>query len=56
MPEAETILIPMADGGEGTVDSLVQATQGVKISVPVQGPLQDEVTAMYGSSETASPV
>ena len=48
MPEAETILIPMADGGEGTVDSLVQATQGVKISVPVQGPLQDEVTAMYG--------
>jgi glycerate kinase len=48
MPEAETVLIPIADGGEGTVDSLVQATQGVKISVPVQGPLQDEVTATYG--------
>ncbi|CAN7611636.1 glycerate kinase [Paenibacillus sp. LjRoot153] len=48
MPAAETVLIPMADGGEGTVDSLVQATQGSKISVPVQGPLQEEVTGMYG--------
>lgn len=48
MPEAETVLIPMADGGEGTVDSLVQATQGSKVYVPVQGPLQDEVMASYG--------
>ncbi|NQX58786.1 glycerate kinase [Paenibacillus qinlingensis] len=48
MPAAETVLIPMADGGEGTVDSLVQATQGSKISVPVRGPLQDEVIATYG--------
>jgi glycerate kinase len=48
MPEAETVLIPMADGGEGTVDSLVQATDGVKIYVPVQGPLKNEVTAAYG--------
>src|SRR5690349_16716451 len=48
LPVAETVLIPMADGGEGTVDSLVQATNGVKIAVTVQGPLQEEVTAEYG--------
>jgi glycerate kinase len=48
MPTAETVLIPMADGGEGTVDSLVQATHGSKITVPVRGPLQDEVMASYG--------
>ncbi|MDR6549255.1 glycerate kinase [Paenibacillus qinlingensis] len=48
MPEIETILIPIADGGEGTVDSLVQATHGQKITLQVQGPLQEEVTAMYG--------
>ncbi|KRE69478.1 glycerate kinase [Paenibacillus sp. Soil750] len=48
MPAADTVLIPMADGGEGTVDSLIQATHGNKISVPVRGPLQDEVMASYG--------
>ncbi|NOV02047.1 glycerate kinase [Paenibacillus planticolens] len=47
-PDAETVLVPMADGGEGTVDSLIGATQGTTIQVPVRGPLLDEVTAEYG--------
>ncbi|WNR42642.1 glycerate kinase [Paenibacillus roseipurpureus] len=48
LPDAEIVLIPIADGGEGTVDSLVQATQGKKVAVTVQGPLQEPVTASYG--------
>lgn len=48
IPQVETVRIPMADGGEGTVDSLISATQGTKIAVPVCGPLEEEVIAEYG--------
>lgn len=47
-PDAETVLVPMADGGEGTVDSLVSATKGTTIQVTVRGPLLDDVAAEYG--------
>lgn len=47
-PNAEIIRLPLADGGEGTVDTLVQATGGSKIDVEVTGPLQDKVIATYG--------
>ncbi|MZQ84176.1 glycerate kinase [Paenibacillus sp. 5J-6] len=47
-PASDTVLVPMADGGEGTVDSLISSTQGRKIEVTVSGPLLDEVTAEYG--------
>ncbi|MDF2532837.1 MAG: glxK [Clostridia bacterium] len=40
--------IPMADGGEGTVQSLVDATKGKIINVLVKGPLLQEVDAFYG--------
>lgn len=40
--------IPMADGGEGTVQSLVDATGGKIINVRVKGPLLQEVEAFYG--------
>lgn len=47
--EAEIIQVPMADGGEGTVDSLVDATNGRRIEVEVSGPIPEEkVTAYYG--------
>lgn len=47
-PEAEYDLVPMADGGEGTVQSLVDATHGEMITVSVTGPLGNKVMASYG--------
>jgi glycerate kinase len=41
-------LLPMADGGEGTVQSLVDATDGKIIKKVVTGPLGNEVEAFYG--------
>ena len=37
--DARFIHLPMADGGEGTVEALLQAKQGLKIDVQVTGPL-----------------
>lgn len=42
------IHVPMADGGEGTMQSLVDATGGMKYSANVVGPLGNEVEAEYG--------
>ncbi|MGD8233997.1 glycerate kinase [Vibrio sp. TRT 1302] len=48
MPNAEYIKLPMADGGEGTVQSLVDATGGDIVTVEVMGPLGQPVTGFYG--------
>ncbi|MEB2356897.1 glycerate kinase [Bacillus pumilus] len=56
LPDAEYIKLPMADGGEGTVQSLVDATGGYIINHVVTGPLGDPVDAffgMLGDGETA---
>ncbi|RMC96646.1 glycerate kinase [Clostridium autoethanogenum] len=42
------IQVPMADGGEGTMQSLVDATGGYIYKLKVIGPLGDEVEAEYG--------
>jgi glycerate kinase len=47
-PEAEIVKIPMADGGDGTVQCLVNATGGKILREKVTGPLGDEVLASYG--------
>lgn len=47
-PDAECHLLPMADGGEGTVQSLVHATGGALIERSVTGPLGEEVPAFFG--------
>ncbi len=47
-PSVEIIKIPLADGGEGTVDSLVAATDGTIIKVKVKDPLLRDITACYG--------
>ena len=47
-PDADIIPIPMADGGEGTVRALVDATGGRLISAHVTGPLGEPVAATYG--------
>lgn len=46
--EAEIVKIPMADGGDGTVQCLVNATGGEILRKKVTGPLGDEVLASYG--------
>ena len=47
-PEATYCLVPVADGGEGTVQSLVDATQGEILNLQVTGPLSESVDAFYG--------
>ena len=46
-PDADYELVPMADGGEGTVQSLVDATEGEIITADVQNPLDETVSAFY---------
>lgn len=49
-PHAEYVKIPMADGGEGTVQSLVDATQGQLIQTDATAPLGNKVQATFGLS------
>lgn len=49
-PNAEYQLVPMADGGEGTVQSLVDATQGSLQKIAVIAPLANTVEAFWGLS------
>ncbi len=46
--ECEVIKIPIADGGEGTVDVLLKSCNEYKIEKQVIGPEGDEITAYYG--------
>ncbi|MGX6592533.1 glycerate kinase family protein [Cetobacterium ceti] len=46
--DAEIIKIPIADGGEGTVEAMVEGTEGKFIEVEVHGPLMNKIKAIYG--------
>jgi glycerate kinase len=48
LPNAEIVKVPMADGGEGTVQSLVEATDGQIYQATVQDPLGNQIRAKYG--------
>ncbi|WP_454789512.1 glycerate kinase [Mycolicibacterium lutetiense] len=48
LPDAECIGVPMADGGEGTVDAVVDALGGDRVTEVVQDPLGRPVPATYG--------
>ena len=48
VPDARTAIKPMADGGEGTVQALVDATGGKMMTTEVTGPLGERVTARWG--------
>jgi glycerate 2-kinase len=50
MPEAKIIKVPMGDGGEGTVQSMVYASNGetAKVKKKVTGPLGEKVEAYFG--------
>ena len=47
-PDAETICLPVADGGEGTVDALLRAMDGRRIRTQVTGPRFEPETAQWG--------
>lgn len=46
--DAQIEIVPVADGGEGTVQALVDATGGEVVQRIVTGPLGEPVTAFYG--------
>lgn len=48
IPHAEIIHLPMADGGEGTMENLVSATKGTTKKVKVIDPLGQDIIAEYG--------
>lgn len=47
-PGCETLGVPIADGGEGTVDAVIAVTKGEMREVAVHGPLMEETKASYG--------
>jgi len=47
-PDAEVVRVPVADGGDGTVEALVDARHGGFRTATVEGPLGDSVEARYG--------
>ena len=48
VPDAEVISIPVADGGEGSVECFLEAMGGQKVEAEVYGPLGTWMTAHYG--------
>jgi glycerate kinase len=48
MPEADVVEVPVADGGDGTVEALVAARHGELRAAEVEGPLGRRVKATYG--------
>lgn len=48
IPEAEVVIKPLADGGEGTTTALITAMQGEKRALTVTGPLGALVNCFYG--------
>lgn len=53
-PEARIEMIPMADGGEGTLDALLFASRGKKVETCVTGPLMQPVVTQYGVLEDSA--
>lgn len=47
-PECECVGVPVADGGEGTVDAVLSATGGSRVAVTVNNPLMRKTQASYG--------
>ena len=47
-PEADVIKIPVADGGEGSVDSFLAASGGEKLTLAAKGPYFEDIQSFYG--------
>ena len=53
-PHAEYVKVPVADGGEGTVEAMIAATKGQRLVLQATGPLGTPVEAFYGLSGDAN--
>ena len=49
LPDAHTVLVPVADGGDGTLQSLVDSSGGRTVTAMVTGPLGNPVQAQWGA-------
>ena len=49
VPDAECVLVPVADGGDGTLETLVEGSDGEIRDVEVTGPLGEHRTAQWGA-------
>ena len=49
LPDAEVVLVPVADGGDGTLETLVETSGGRIIASDVTGPLGETVSAQWGA-------
>jgi len=47
-PKAQTVKVPIADGGEGTVDAFLKAIGGTRINIKVKDPLMRDIDSFYG--------
>ena len=47
-PDAKVVVKPLADGGEGTTDALIEGMNGERIDLTVTGPMHTPVDAYYG--------
>jgi len=50
-PDADVVEVPVADGGDGTVEALVSALHGEYVHTDVEGPLGDPVRATFGLTD-----
>jgi glycerate kinase len=48
LPQSDTLLVPMADGGEGTLQCLLDATGGQKVTVQAMNPIGERISSSYG--------
>ena len=55
-PAADVISIPVADGGEGSVDAFLTALGGEKKAVTVHGPFGSDIESFFGILKPAAPV
>ena len=55
-PGADTVSVPVADGGEGTVDALLRAMGGRRMAAYVTGPVYERETAVWGLLSNGSAV
>lgn len=55
-PDCETMGIPVADGGEGTIDAVISVLHGSIREVDVHGPLMEEVVSRYGETGNGAAV
>ena len=48
LPGSQLVCLPVADGGEGTLETLIHATDGTFYTKKVTGPLGESIHAQYG--------